>query len=140
MSSQTGSVANDVVIGQHPGARAPNGPKSLQGFIDNGSKGFGFKAGGEVTKIEGLVHFITSDVVRHFRQGHHPGFGAEHLVWTIAFQNLAPVLIHGMHAVLIPEWSAVAQRWIVDLFFIGQSFCLDEAVSNIYSESIDSPV
>ena len=128
------------MIRENPSARAAHAAKSLQGLIDDGSESLSVEVGREVAEVKSLVHFIGAYVVSHLGQRHDPGFCAEHAVWPVAFENLPPVPIHLVYALLIPERPARSHRWVFDDFLVRKAISFDQSVGYINAEPVNTAV
>ena len=137
-------MPDDVVVGEHPGARRPDRAERGEGLVDDRAEGGRLPQRLEVGEVERLVHLVGAHPVRHLGQRLHPGFGDQHPVGTVLFEHLPPVAVDRVHAVLRPVGHVglvaahAAALGIGQV--VGQAGGLDHPVGDIHPEAVDAAI
>ena len=99
----------------------------------------------QVLEVERLVHLVRADVAGQPLGRLHPRLGDQHPLAGVAVQDLPPLPVDLVHAVLVPHRRArlvdlVAGEDLLRLLPVGQVGLLDQAVRHVDPEAVHAAV
>ncbi len=135
-----------VVVAEHPGGGGAHDVVGGQRVLDHLALVDRAPRGLEVPEVERLLELVGPHVERAALGRLDPGLGHHHPVARVGVEDLAPLLVHRVHAVLVPHrGTAAAGVGVVveDLVLAGpvrQALLLDQAVRDVDPEAVDAAV
>ena len=137
-------VAHDVVVREHPGARRADRAVDAQRVGDDGAEGRGIPRRLEVGEVERLVHLVGPHPPRGLLGGREPRLGAQGAVAGVLGDELVPVAVDLVDAVLTPVGHVVGVAAHGPCLgigrVVGKALGLDEPVRHIDAEAVDTAV
>ena len=137
-------VPDDVVVGQHPGARGADRAERVQRLADHVAERLRVPRRHQVREVEGLVHLVRTHPEGGLLQRRHPGLAAQGAVAVVLGEHLVPVAVDLVHAVLAPvrhvRLAAAHGVGVGRRRVIRQALGLDHAVGHVDTEAVDAAV
>ena len=148
---QTGGVAHDVVVGQHPGGRGPDGPVLGQGDVDDPAQLDGVPPGDQEGEVEGLAHLVGTHVQGGIRLGGYPGLSDHEDVRADFVQDAVPLAVDVVDSGLVEGRADIGQLLtpgpvlgaddvptVRAEVVVGQALGLDQSVGDVHAEPVDA--
>ena len=141
--AEPGRRPDDVVVGQHPGGRRPDGVHGRQRVRDDLAQAIPVPSAFQEFEVERLAHLVGTDVGGQFGGGGEPRLGDEHPVGPELVEDRPPLPVDTVDRADVPHRRRRGVRGVAadhgdPVLPVGQCGVLGEPVGDVDSEAVDA--